>query len=109
VNDFPGHSQLSSYADNFHLFASSPDLETLGRELTDQLKLVSEWASEKRLKIEPSKSHVTLFMLWTKEANKHPAVYLDGTLLALKKNPKQLRINWSLLNASSVHVDAIMP
>jgi hypothetical protein len=62
-----------------------------------------------KLKVEPSKSHVTLFTPWTKEVNKHLKVYLDGVLLPLKKNPKQLGITFSPLNASSAHVAAILP
>jgi hypothetical protein len=95
VNNFTGHDQLSSYADDFHLYESDPNLDSSGQKLTDRLKLVFERASKKKLKIKPSKSHVTLFTSWTKEVNKHPPVFIDGTLIDLNKFPKQLGITFS--------------
>jgi hypothetical protein len=81
----------------------------LGRHLTEHLRSISAWAVRKKLKIEPSKLHVTLFAPWTKEVNKHPAVFIDGTLIALKKNPKQLDNTFSPLNKSSAQVNTIIP
>jgi hypothetical protein len=83
VSDFLGENPLSSYADDFHLYESSPDLDTLGQKLTERLKKVSEWAAKKFLTIEPSKSHATLFTPCTREVNKHLEVYIDSTLIPL--------------------------
>jgi hypothetical protein len=77
------YGPLSSYAEDFYLYESAPDLDAL----TEQLRSVSACSVRKKLKIEPSKSHMTLFTPWTKEINKHPAVFIDGTLIALNKTP----------------------
>jgi retron-type reverse transcriptase len=62
VHDFPSPAEVNeSYADDFHLARSSPDADSIGPELTEDLKQVTKWSEENKLGIAPAKSTVTLF------------------------------------------------
>ena len=75
VNDFPTrHCQKTSFADDFTIFASDPDINVAVEKLNSDLKLASEWARDLDLEIAPTKSSVTLFTPNTREHNVHPQV-----------------------------------
>jgi hypothetical protein len=88
-----------SYADDFNLSESLPDIDSLGRNLTEHLKLVSEWAE-----IAPSKSTVTLFTPDKHQSNFHPQVYIGNTLLPLAKVVKHLGLNLCTHFVTSPHL-----
>jgi hypothetical protein len=57
VADFPNCTQIDvSFADDFSLSESSPDLDELGRKLTEHVEHVTQWAEKNKLAIEPTKS-----------------------------------------------------
>jgi hypothetical protein len=90
---------MFSYADDFSLLESSNDLDLLGQELTDSLKLVSAWAEKNKLTIAPEKSHVTLLTPWNREINKCPQVFYNGVLIPVNVHPKFLGLTiYSLFN-----------
>jgi hypothetical protein len=73
VSDFPAPAEINeSYADDFYLLETSPNLDTMGTNLTEHLKEVPAWSERKKLGIAPSKSPVTLFTPWNRELNYHP-------------------------------------
>jgi hypothetical protein len=110
VADFPGHAQLNlSYADDFNLSESSPNLETPGRTLTEHLVHVSEWEKENKLVIAPAKLFVTLFTPWTKKANSVQAVFFEGTQLPLNTLPKTLGLTLGTLFKNSSHTSTLCP
>jgi hypothetical protein len=97
-----------SYADNFYLLETFPNLDTMGTNLTEHLKEVSAWSERNKLDIAPFKSHVTLFTLWNREVNHHPHVLIDDTATPLNKYPKALGINFSPLFAPAAHFDSLI-
>jgi hypothetical protein len=67
VSDFPEPNQLkSSFADDFSLAASGPNLQVIEDALNDDMAKISAWAARKRLSISAEKSQVTLFTPHTK-------------------------------------------
>jgi hypothetical protein len=91
VSDCPELAHLHlSYADNFHLSETGPDVPELGRKLTQHLTQISKWAKDNKLEIAPAKSSVTVFTPSTREANCDLGVYLDGVLLPVDRKPKWL-------------------
>jgi hypothetical protein len=91
VSDFLVPATVNeSYADNFDLVRSSPNKETLGPSLTEDLKHVSQWSIANKLSISAAKSTITFFTPWNREVNFHPTVLYEGTPLPLAKNIKNL-------------------
>jgi hypothetical protein len=65
VSDFPALATVNqSYADDFDLVRSSPNKDTLGPSLTEDLKQVSQWSKKNKLSISAAKSTVTFFTPW---------------------------------------------
>jgi hypothetical protein len=98
-----------SYADDFNLNESSPDLDTLGIRLTEHLVHVSKWAKENKLVIASAKSLVMHFTPWTEESNSVPAGFYKGTKLPLNKLPKTLRLTLVTMFRNSSHTNTICP
>jgi hypothetical protein len=106
VSDCPELAHLHlSYADDFHLSETGPDVPELGRKLTQHLTQISKWAKDNKLKIAPAKSVVTVFTPNTREANCDPGAYLDGVLLPVDRKPKWLGFTVSNLFAPTPHLD----
>jgi retron-type reverse transcriptase len=62
VGDCPVVAQINlSYADDFNLTESSPDVPSIGRKLTKHPILISKWAKDNGLQIALEKSSVILF------------------------------------------------
>ena len=107
VSGCPELAHLSlSYADDFHLSVSGPDVLSLGRELTQCLSRISQWAKENKLVIAPEKSSVTVFTPNTREVNMDPCVYLDGVLLPVDRRPKWLGFTITNMGSPTPHLDS---
>jgi ribonuclease P/MRP protein subunit RPP40 len=95
TSNFSEEADLTeSYADDFEVAESDPDIVTLSTALTDDLVHVSKWAAAKNLKIAPTKSSVTLFTPDRHQSHAHPQVYLDEELILLCRNPKILGVTF---------------
>jgi hypothetical protein len=89
VSDYPDQASIRlNYADDFYGAESSSDIPTIEAAFTEDLLHVSAWAEAKNLKLAPEKSSITLFTPWTRQANYHPQVTLNGSILPMQKNPR---------------------
>ena len=78
MNDFPTvECDKTSFADDFNVYTSDPDINVAVDKLNSDLSLISEWARDHDLQIAPSKSSVTLFTPNTHEHNVHPQVKIE--------------------------------
>jgi hypothetical protein len=82
-----------SFADDFNISESSPDITTLGPILTDHLVVISKWARDNGLEIAPEKSSVTVYTPYNREANYDPVVLIDGVQIPVERKPKFLGLN----------------
>jgi hypothetical protein len=91
VSDFPSQASITlSFADNFYIGESAPDLVSLTSALNDDLALVEAWADATRLTIAPEKSSVLLLIPNPHQSKTQLQVYYKGSLIPLNKNPKYL-------------------
>jgi hypothetical protein len=106
VHDFPADAMLYlSYADDFHLSESSPDVAALGRNLTEHLDKILKWCEDNKMSISAEKSYVTLFTPNTREANCDPNVFLGGQPIPVDKKPKWLGFTISNMGTPTPHLD----
>ena len=115
VADFPATaSQRDSYADDFNLMESAVLVAELERRLQADVDEAKAWADRKRLVIEPSKCHVTLFTPdMARQSNTHPQITLpdsEGNLIVipLNKRPRLLGVTWDTHFNFSPHVNAVV-
>jgi hypothetical protein len=109
VSDFPALAEVNeSYANDFYLLETSPNLNAMGTNLTEHLKEVSTWSERNKLGIAPSKSHVTLFTPWNREMNFHPHVLINNTPIPLNEYPKALGINFNPLFTPAAHFESLI-
>ena len=109
VADFPKiASERTSFADDITVFASGVNKDDLTSQLTEDLKLVQQWAADVKLDISPSKSSITLFTPSTHEFHHHPQVTMDGVVVPLQKNPKILGVTLDPLYTFSPHVKEVV-
>ena len=81
VNDCPTEKcDKTSFADDFNIYASDPDIDVAVDKINHDLKLISDWAADLDLQIAPSKSTVTLLTPNTHEHNVHPQVRIEEPL-----------------------------
>jgi hypothetical protein len=107
VRDFPAISELNlRYADDFQLSESSPDLEVLGRKLTEHMTTISEWADKNKLTLSLEKSFVTLFTSSNREMNKCPQVFIKGVPIPVSTCPKYSGMTFDSMNTGSPHIDS---
>ena len=109
VRDFPEVAELTtSFADDFTVAESGPDIDEIERKLNDDLVAISNWASRKRMILSPEKSSVTLFTTDTHQYSYHPQVFLDGKLLPLVKYPKILGLTLDPQLTFNKHADGVV-
>jgi hypothetical protein len=100
IRDFPCPAEVNeNYADDFYFTVSSADINFFGPVLTGQLEEISKWATDNKLSIAPSKSPVTIFTPWNREANFDPRIQIDGAYILAEKNIRALGI---MLNNSFI-------
>ena len=78
-----------SYADDFNFSRSAVNIDEIERGLQEDLDKVVDWAKSKLLTIAPGKSSITLFTPdKARQANTHPQVTIEGTVIPLEKHPR---------------------
>ena len=82
------------FADDTHDAELDVDVDAAAGRLTDALVEFEDWAKDKKLKIAPSKSTVTLFTPDKHQSNLHPQVTLSGSVLKLDKTPTILGVKF---------------
>jgi hypothetical protein len=91
VSDFPSQASITlSFADDFYIGESAPDLASLTSALNDDLALVEAWADAKKLTIAPEKSSILLLTPDPHQSKTQLQVFYKGSLVPLNKNPKYL-------------------
>jgi hypothetical protein len=95
VNDFPDVAQVKpSFADNFTIGESAPDLPTLTAALNEDLVHIHQWTIDKKITIAPKKSCIILFTPDQAQFHHHPLVYLNGKLIPLDMALMWLGVNF---------------
>ena len=107
VSDFPPLPLSYSFADDFYVGRSSPDLASLTASLNEDMRLVEAWADGKKLKIAPEKSCITLFSPDPAQAKFHPQVSYKGSIIPLDRNPKWLGLRMDPKIVFNCHADDI--
>ena len=75
------------YADDISIYISGTDLDNMTNIMNDYVEKLLAYLKERELEVSPTKSTVTLFTPDTKEANLHPAIYIENLHVKLEKNP----------------------
>jgi hypothetical protein len=76
-----------SFADDFYIGESAPELPSLTAALNRDLALVEAWADAKKLSIAPSTSSVLLLIPDPHQYKTHLQVFYKGDLIPMDKNP----------------------
>ena len=86
--------KVIQYADDISIYMSGTDIDALSRAISDYAKVVIKYLTDKKLKVSPSKSTVTLFTPDTKQVKIKPEIFLDDTNTAveLERTPKLLGV-----------------
>ena len=106
--DCPNVTELTtSYADNFTILESSPELQELEHKLSVDMTAISQWAEQNNFKIPLSKSQVTLFTPDTHQSRYHPQVHVNGDLIPLEKTPKTLGVTLDTHYSFTHHVSNV--
>ena len=93
MSDCPDTSELRVlFTDDLTVAASALDLQSIEADLNKDMKIIAAWAKKKLLKISAEKSQLTLFTSNTREAEVHPQVFFEGSLIPLVKHPKILGV-----------------
>ena len=90
----PDNVNLVSYADDFHPFASSSNIDIASNSINSYLKRLYDFFTSRKLSFASSKGSVTLFSSYNKEFNKTPSVLLNNEALPLNKNPTILGVTF---------------
>ena len=98
----------SMFADDFSMTEFSPRIPDIERELQRDVDELVTWADSLNLAIEPTKSSITLFTTWTKQAKAHPQVSINGVPIPLKTTVKILGIIFDSMDCFSHHLDDII-
>lgn len=94
ISDFPVVSELKkSFADDFTIAASDPDLKSIKIKLNADMKSIAKWADRKHLKISSGKSQVILFTPNSREHKGQPKIFYKGELIPVVNSMKILGIN----------------
>jgi hypothetical protein len=94
VSDFPDVEELKeSFADDFTVAASGPDLQSITPKLNWDMARISKWAASKKLKISSGKSQVIFLTPNTREHRENPQVYYEGKLIPVVNIMKILGVN----------------
>ena len=100
-------SSLSSYADDFTSFHSSPDYLESVDILHNHLSSIESWPSPMNLSIAPHKSSLTLFTPQYKQSKTQPQIIINNTPVPLEKEPKILGVTFDIHFSFSMHVKNI--
>ena len=90
----PPNIKVIQYADDISIYTSGRDIDAMSRAISEYAKVVIKYLTDKKLKVSPAKSTVTLFTPDTKEAKLKPEIFLDdsNTAVELESNPKLLGV-----------------
>jgi hypothetical protein len=106
VHDFPADTQLNlSYAENFHLSESLPDIVSLGRKLTEHLNTILLWCKDNKMSFASEKSYVTLLSPNSREMNCDLGVFLGDQPIPVDKGPKWLGFTFTNMGTPTSHLD----
>ena len=109
VADAPHLSPVltSSYADDFNDLHSSPSIAQSEQAINSHLSSYSDWVNSNKLSIAPLKSSVTLFTTDNHQAQLHPQISINNTILPLDKTPTILGVTFDTSFSFTPHVKSI--
>ena len=81
---------MTSYADNFTLLASAPNIMEAKARANHLCSLLVRWADGKQLAIAPQKLRVTMFTYNTHQSQLHSQVLIGDVVAPLNRTPKIL-------------------
>jgi hypothetical protein len=81
-----------SFADDFTLVFTHPDLQVIETTLCEDLRHVAKWAKKKKLTISGSKSQATLFTPNNRELNVKPQILFGGCPIPVENRIRILRL-----------------
>jgi hypothetical protein len=104
VSDFLAPSQiLSSFADDFSVAASCPNIQVLEEALNADMVNIAARAARKKMSISSDKSKVTFFTPYTKEFNVKPQIYYQGSLIPVTNIIKILGLTLDTSHTGTPH------
>jgi hypothetical protein len=80
------------FADDVTILCTHRDREEAERMAQEVVDIVVKWSKEWKLNLNPEKSEVALFSLWTREPVWEPTISVDGDRIPHKANPKMLGV-----------------
>jgi hypothetical protein len=107
VSDFPVAIQdKTSFANDFSIAATGPNLQVINKILNEDMKNIAAWAARKRLRISPDKSQAIYFTPHNKEFKDKPEVYFEGSLIPVNTPIKILGILFDTMHTFTPHAKA---
>ena len=100
----PDRVKTIQYADDISIYISGTDLDNMTNIMNDYVEKLLAYLKERELEVSPTKSTVTLFTPDTKEANLHPAIYIENLHVKLEKNPVILGVMYDTMYTFSHHI-----
>ena len=100
----PDRVKTIQYADDISIYICGTDLDNMTNIMNDYVEKLLAYLKERELEVSPTKSTVTLFTPDTKEANLHPAIYIENLHVKLDKNPVILGVMYDTMYTFSHHI-----
>ena len=93
VSDYPNSAEFTtSYADDFTVAASGPDVNTASASIQSHAHDLEAWATSKHLQIYVDKTHTTLFTSHTHQSNLYPSISIGLNPVSMERRPKYLGV-----------------
>jgi hypothetical protein len=103
-----GNVHLVSYADDFTIFATGPNVPALEREVNEYLVTLAAHLLALKLELSSTKSTATLFTPDTNQYRHIPSIVINGSRIPLDKTPKILGVTFDTMNSFRAHTDIIV-
>ena len=106
--DILPESVLSTlFADDVGILATSRDREKAQQMAQEAVDVVVEWSGKWKLSLNATKSEVSYFSTWNKEADHKPSVMINGAPIPFKKTPRLLGVLLDRQLTFNAHVEHI--
>ena len=88
----PRSNVNAMFADDVAILATSRHSTVAQKAAQEAVNIVSKWSKEWKLTLNATKSEVSFFSNWTKEANWHPVITINGKPIPFNPTPRLLGV-----------------
>jgi len=92
ANLLPESETISMFADDVSILSTRRSKEEAARAAQEVVDIVVVWSKEWKLMLNSTKSEVSFFTTWPKEASWEPTIVVDGETIPFAKYPRLLGV-----------------